>query len=62
MNKSKKRKTTEIDINLDLSGNQEGNSGEGGYYREVIGFGERIKEGYRLYQLLKERRGRRRGY
>lgn len=39
-----KANLTEIDINLDLSGNQEGNSGQGGYYREVIGFGKSIKK------------------
>ena len=34
----------EIDINFDLTGNQGGNNNnDGGYYREVIGFGEKIE-------------------
>lgn len=41
--KEDKKNLKEIDINLDLTGNQGGNNNNGGYYREVIGFGEKIE-------------------
>lgn len=42
--KEDKKNLKEIDINFDLTGNQGGNNNnDGGYYREVIGFGEKIE-------------------